>query len=148
MKGGDISTAQIALVGIAAVGGLMAGTCAAINKTLSNGQARAAILIGYAFVGLAFGGLTAALGVWLPLLDIASFRGALLTGAIGGLGGVLVIASANISSVVTLRYFGLRMTIEPDDSDRRATQRRHMQRRVDDRPRREEGEDGEDDPPL
>lgn len=147
MKGGEFSAAQIALVGIAAVGGLMAGTCAAINKTLSNGQARAAILIGYAFVGLAFGGLTAALGVFVPVLDIESFRGALLAGAAGGLGGVLIIASANFGSIVTLRYFGLRMTIEPDDSDRRTTVRRHLQRRGDDRPRHEDHCDADDETP-
>ena len=47
----DIPTAQIILVGIAAIGGFFGGTCMAIRRMLHNGKARTALFMGYAFIG-------------------------------------------------------------------------------------------------
>ncbi len=117
-----ISIAQLTLLGIAAVGGLAAGTCLGVRRMLRNGQARAALLIGYAVIGLTSGVLVLAGGIALPLLDVSTLRGALLVGAAGGLGGVVLLAGANIGSTITLRYLGLRMTIEPDNGGDRHRQ--------------------------
>lgn len=113
MKG--VSFFQLTLLGTAAVGGLLGGTCLAINKTLKNGEARLALFLGYTVTGATFGLAGFALGVFIPPLDVDTIRGALLTGAGFGVLGVLIMAAANIGHVVTFRYLGLRVTVEPDD---------------------------------
>lgn len=133
MKQGEIDLFQLSLLGIAAVGGMMAGTCGALRRIMSTGEARAAIVIGYAFLGLSGGIVGAALGVFFPVFDVDSARAALVVGATFGTLIVVVLLGANFGSVMTFRFKGMRLTIEPDNTERRSTQRRHNQRRNTDR---------------
>jgi len=114
MKQGEIDLFQLSLLGIAAVGGMMAGTCGALRRILSTGEARAAIVLGYAFIGLSGGIAGAAVGVFLPVFDVDSMRGALIVGATFGTLIVVALLGANFGSVMTFRFKGMRITIEPD----------------------------------
>lgn len=109
-----ITATHLLLVGLSAVGGIMSGTCLAVRKTLRNGQARIALFLGYAFIGLTFGVLGAVASVLTPFYSIHNLHHAVMVGLIFGAIGVVFMASINFGSIVTLRYLGLRVTIEPD----------------------------------
>lgn len=110
---------NVLLIGFAAVGGLMSGTCLAIRKTLKDKKAKLALWFGYGFVGLTFGLVGLALEPFIGFMEVESYQGAFLVGVLFATVGVTIIGAVNIGSVITLRYLGLQVTIAPmqDDSD-------------------------------
>ena len=106
---------QVVLIGAASVGGLMAGTCLAMRRAVGTNRARGALVLGYMVSGVTFGAIGVACGVYIPALDVQSIREALILGTVFGGAGSAVMIAANIGSIVTLRYLGLTVTIEPSE---------------------------------
>jgi len=112
-----VSAMQLVLVGIAAVSGLMAGTCVAVRHIMKTPEARWAIAIGYAVIGAAFGALSVALGEFVNVLDVNTGRQAILAGLTFGALGTVVTAGANLGSIITFKCLGMSVRIERDRED-------------------------------
>lgn len=114
----DFNLAELTLICIAAISGSLGGCTVVANNVLRGKRMQIALCMSYLIIGAGFGLLAFVYGTAVGLPEVKSIGALVGSSLLAGAVGSLCLASANLSTKIILKYFGIEVEINVKRRDK------------------------------